>query len=105
MSTTLNLTLKKKYFNQILSGEKTEEYREVKSYWIKRLTNQNDDGTINGNSFYKEFSLVKFTNGYGRNAPSFTIELKGIEIQTIRHEIYNFDEVGVFSIRLGRIVP
>ena len=34
---TLHLTLKKQYFNEILAGEKTEEYRELKSYWISRL--------------------------------------------------------------------
>ena len=34
---TLHLTLKKQWWNMIESGEKTEEYREIKPYWIKRL--------------------------------------------------------------------
>lgn len=33
----LHLTLKKKWFDMIASGEKTEEYREIKPYWWKRL--------------------------------------------------------------------
>ena len=33
------LTLKKEWFYMILSGEKTEEYREIKPYWEKRFTN------------------------------------------------------------------
>ena len=33
----LKLTLKKQYFDQIISGEKLEEYREVKKHWISRL--------------------------------------------------------------------
>ena len=33
----LHLTLKKKWFDMILSGEKTDEYREIKPYWTKRL--------------------------------------------------------------------
>lgn len=34
----LDLPLKKKWFDMIESGEKREEYREIKPYWIKRLT-------------------------------------------------------------------
>lgn len=34
----LTLTISKKWFDMILSGEKTEEYLEIKPYWIKRLT-------------------------------------------------------------------
>ena len=29
---TLHLTLKKQWFDMILSGEKTEEYRDIKPY-------------------------------------------------------------------------
>lgn len=35
---TLHLTLKKQYFDEILAGVKTEEYRQVKPYWNKRLS-------------------------------------------------------------------
>lgn len=34
---TLTLSLKKKWFDMIASGEKTEEYREITLYWQKRL--------------------------------------------------------------------
>lgn len=33
----LHLVLKKKWFDLIASGVKTEEYRDVKPYWEKRL--------------------------------------------------------------------
>ena len=33
----LNLVLKSKWFDMIESGGKTEEYREVKPYWIRRF--------------------------------------------------------------------
>ena len=33
----LELTLNKKWFDLIEKGVKTEEYREVKRYWIVRL--------------------------------------------------------------------
>lgn len=37
----LHLTLTKQWFDMIESGEKTEEYREIKPYWIKRLLDCN----------------------------------------------------------------
>lgn len=36
---TLTLHLKKEWFDKIKSGEKKEEYRALSTYWIKRLTN------------------------------------------------------------------
>ena len=45
---TLHLTLKKQYFNEILAGEKTEEYRELKSYWISRLLKGQNEGQNEG---------------------------------------------------------
>ncbi len=34
---TLTLSLKKQWFDMIKSGEKKEEYREIKPFWEKRL--------------------------------------------------------------------
>lgn len=39
----LTLTVSKEWFDMIVSGEKTEEYRAPKSYWIKRLLVSNSD--------------------------------------------------------------
>ena len=36
----LDLPLKKEWYDMIESGEKTEEYREIKPYWCKRLLGQ-----------------------------------------------------------------
>lgn len=33
----LTLTVSKQWFDLIKAGEKTEEYREIKGYWVKRL--------------------------------------------------------------------
>lgn len=33
----LTLPIKKKWFDMILSGEKKEEYREIKDYWTQRF--------------------------------------------------------------------
>ena len=37
MEKILTLPLKKKWYDMIKSGEKTEEYREIKPYWCNRL--------------------------------------------------------------------
>ena len=59
----LHLTLKKKWFDMILSGEKLEEYREIKPYWDARLSKH-------------KYTHIKFTNGYGKDKPAFIIEIK-----------------------------
>lgn len=61
----LYLPIKKKWFSMILCGDKKEEYREIKPYWNKRLLN-------------KEYDFIEFRNGYGKNAPSFRIGIKGL---------------------------
>ena len=43
---TLYLVLKSKWYDMIASGEKREEYREVKPYWKKRLTASNERGMV-----------------------------------------------------------
>ena len=37
MKKILTLTVSKQWFDMIVAGEKTEEYREIKGYWVKRL--------------------------------------------------------------------
>ena len=40
---TLHLSLKKEWYNMIESGIKTEEYREIKPFWCKRLIHDYDE--------------------------------------------------------------
>ena len=70
----LILPIKRKWFNMILSGEKKEEYREIKKYYRTRLARAMKihpvliETCIDKES--PEFK-VKFNNGYFRNCPSF----------------------------------
>ena len=66
----LHLTLYKKWFDLIASGEKTEEYREDKPYWQKRL--------LEPDGFPKMFDAVNFRNGYSNHAPSMLVKWKGV---------------------------
>ena len=65
MSKILHLTLKKKWFDLISSGEKKTEYREMKPYWKKRLEG-------------REFTEIHFKNGYSKDAPFMRIECEGM---------------------------
>lgn len=109
----LNLTLTKEWFDLIKSGEKKEEYRELKEYWFDRLTNdifENISTSIYlfGLDFYKPifktFDCIKFTNGYHKNAPTFTIELNSIEIKNGKSEWGAKNGVKYFVLKLGKII-
>lgn len=59
----LTLTIKKKWFDMIKSGEKKEEYREIKKYYDSRFDKH----------FYKNCVLtpnfIIFRNGYRKDSP------------------------------------
>lgn len=77
----LKLTLKKQWFDMIASGVKTEEYREIKDYWINRfVVNKEDLPCSIENAKLANYDAVEFTNGYGKHRPQITLECLGIEI-------------------------
>lgn len=61
----LILPIKKKWFNMIKSGEKKEEYREIKPYYFNRFKK------LPLYDFRKEHMTFEaiFRNGYSRNSP------------------------------------
>lgn len=79
-SKILDLPLKKEWYNMIESGEKKEEYREIKPYWIKRLTELKT--TILPFSMrnryqpipFKKYDYVRFRYGYTNRTMEFKIE-------------------------------
>lgn len=129
----LHLTLKKKWFDMIASGEKKEEYREIKPYWVDRLLVPKDIGgsvwdepgaydemlydlqyptprhrnTDEVLEYFrvkpKQFDVVEFRNGYGRSAPTITVEwnklLVGVGI-----EMWGGKLDYCFVIKLGKII-
>lgn len=107
----LKLTLKKKWFDMIESGEKTEEYREITQFWIIRLlTDFSPDPTkkpirLNGGSYKAiEFDHVQFFNGahFGEWLDNFKIEFKGISIGTGRQEWGATPGANYLVIKLGK---
>ena len=70
----LHLNLYRKYFDQILKGEKTTEYREVTPYWSKRLEG-------------RYYDVIKFRNGYRKDAPEMVVEYKGMYVSDSEYAI------------------
>lgn len=114
----LHLTLKKKWFDMIESGEKTEEYREIKQYWINRLALCSGKTpvpfgywckkaicwscVIRGDGFrQKPFDAVQFKNGYAKDARTMTLEFKGISVGPAKPEWSDNSPEEVFIIKLG----
>lgn len=110
----LHLTLTKKWFDMIKSGEKKEEYREFKQYWIDRLCNKHQMSVIAGGDLrnnhsgqqlsYRHFDFVEFKNGYAKSAPTMLVECKGISVGKAHAEWAEGFGDDCFVISLGNVV-
>lgn len=128
----LKLTVTKEFFDLIKSGEKSEEYREIKPYWVERLTQiskkenytskeaseslLNDKNSFPNNwgseeypvrpmyCFPKEYSHIEFKNGYSKDAPTIITECKGISIGKPTKQGSQLFKDDVFIISLGAVV-
>ncbi len=85
----LRMTLLTKWFREILSERKKEEYREIKPYWTLRLFHLNGED--------KKYDYILFRNGYNKNAPEMKVEYKGVKLG-------KFEGKEVYTIQLGKII-
>ena len=106
----LKLTLEKKWFDMILSGEKKEEYREVKDYWMKRIAGIPGCGTSYNFTLLRdrknkciEYTHVEFTNGYGSHRPRMLVECQNITVDEGNSD-WGAPNYRVFVIMLGKII-
>ena len=96
----LTLTVSKEWFDMIASGEKTEEYREIKPYWVTRLFQNNSNivdvrylaSALAGRTdllkkyidaqriVLKQYTHVSFINGYRKDSPRIEKEIESITI-------------------------
>lgn len=93
----LQLSVSKQWFDMISAGVKTEEYREIKPYWIIRLFDIPDDFAniieaipmlvenhlLNIPKFLEwasGFTHILFINGYGDDKPRVEKEIESITI-------------------------
>ena len=124
---TLTLSLKKKWYDMITSGEKREEYREIKSFWINRflswfdgdrLGNYYDStypvaSTVIADLMDKEvdwrnvYDTVTFTLGYpkkGDTSRRMTFKIEAISIGMGKPEWGAEPDKQYFVIKLGERV-
>ena len=94
----LKLTLKKKWFDMIASGEKKEEYREIKDYWTERLISDTKG------SMFRHFNTILFTNGYGKHRPAIEVKCKGIRLGTGKEYWGAMAGEEYFVIQLGEVI-
>lgn len=96
----LTLTVSKQWFDMIVAGEKTEEYREIKPYWVARLFQNNSNivdvrhlalalaGRTDLLKKYidaqrivlKQYTHVLFINGYRKGSPRIEKKIESITI-------------------------
>lgn len=63
------LTIKKRWFDMIVSGVKKEEYRDIKPYYTSRLINI---GLLDKMARPTNKSVwIMFRNGYSKSSPTF----------------------------------
>ena len=119
---TLHLPLKAKWYEMIESGVKTEEYREIKPYWVQRLTRYGNDELLNGRLYadflssspevlkynieqglmcFTDYTHVKFSFGYTKR--TMTFEIESITIGKGNPE-WGAPTEDVFIIKLGKRV-
>lgn len=121
----LRLTLTKKWFDMIESGEKKEEYREIKQYWSSRFLWEQDEpitcveslkdvvmiGHLDGwdgyspvnSSIFKDFIFIEFRNGYRKDARTMTVECLGITYGQAKPEWSDNWQGDVYIIQLGKV--
>lgn len=100
----LTLSVKNEWFDKIMSGEKKEEYREIKPYWVarfyydrfgklspvlvKELTDyiikygdtENFEAKNGIEVSFVPYTHVLFINGYGDDKPRIEKEIESIDI-------------------------
>ena len=88
----LRLTLKRKWFDMIASGEKREEYRVPGPWILSRLEG-------------KEYDRIEFKNGYGKDVPTMEVEYLGWKVSFGRRGWGGGSTTGPFAtIMLGRVL-
>lgn len=109
----LTLNVNKWAFDKISSGEKKEEYREVKQYWQNRLMRpeyftKNWALLSNCIRMKKEWTHILFINGYGKNKPSVMVEFKNLSFKKPKPEWcpegFIENDKMYFALELGDII-
>ncbi|GAB1351347.1 hypothetical protein MASR1M12_00770 [Erysipelotrichia bacterium] len=102
MQKILHLVLKKRWFDMFASGDKTEEYREVKPHWQRIFAN----GLIKIGGIYHnpESVIVCFSHGYRKNRPQLYFRCRGLEVRNGRPSWGAEPGKKYFVIKIGETI-
>lgn len=88
---TLTLQVKREYLDKIISGEKLEEYREIRPNNSKKYIEYFDPGDGEGEDVRPvKYDRIQYFNGYAKNRPEVLINLNDAEIEYIIDKEGNF---------------
>ena len=115
MLSTIYLPIKKIWFDKIRAKEKTEEYRELTEFYLRRFYYVPKETNVkevllkakNGGGIDlkpKVFTQTELRNGYGLKVPSITIELLGITIGPGRTNWGAKEGVRYFVLSVGELL-
>lgn len=82
---TLKIVIKKQWFDEIASGKKKIEYREVKPFWQSRLYDTNGKK--------RKYDRIEFINGYNVDANRMITKYEGFE-----------KRANLYHIKVGKIL-
>lgn len=110
---SVKIPIKKEWFKMILSGEKKEEYREIKRHWISRLVPEHYQMTHNSTFYRGSYGrksgkkYILFHNGYLATSMQFIIEWNDLSVGYPKSNWCPKDtdlEKLVFRLHLGNII-
>ena len=84
MSEVLHLNLHREFFSAIANKQKKIEYRRQSLHWRRRLEG-------------RKYSVVRFRNGYRKDAPEMLVEFRGLRR-------YGRGQGAYYAILLGHIL-
>lgn len=110
----LVLPMKKKWFDMILSGDKKQEFRELKPYWINRVDNWQTENGVPATMCeflleveFKELLPILFVNGYGARAPRFIGWSNGYSVRfDVMHKEWGegaYDGIGHYAFAIVKV--
>lgn len=91
----LTLIIRQEPFDQILSGQKKEEIREIRPNTEKKYCEMDEDGfakEVDGIIVPREYDAIQFYVGYNKDRASALVEIKKSNIELFVDDEGNFIE-------------
>lgn len=89
----LQLIIKQKHLDEILSGNKTQEFREIRPNTVNKYCEVDKDGyvkEINGVIMPRQYDVIKFCVGYSKNRKTALVEVLSADVELFVDENNDF---------------